>query len=85
MSQRDPGPIPKRWLRCPRKATGLVADKFLAFKTPLGPQFNDQVPEENRFTPSMLMAYTKSMKVSHIFYISCLLSTIATDRYSGKM
>ncbi|XP_075991956.1 RNA guanylyltransferase and 5'-phosphatase mRNA capping enzyme [Anticarsia gemmatalis] len=63
MSHRDPGPIPNRWLRCPRKATGLVADKFLAFKTPLGTQFNDQVPEENRFTPAMLMAYTKSSKI----------------------
>ncbi|CAB3231409.1 unnamed protein product [Arctia plantaginis] len=63
MAHRDPGPIPNRWLRCPRKANGLVADKFLAFKTPLGPQFNEQVPEENRFTPAMLMAYTKSMKI----------------------
>lgn len=63
MSRRDPGPIPKRWLKCPRKTTNLVADKFLAFKTPLGPQFNDQVPEIYRFTPAMLMAYTKSMKM----------------------
>lgn len=63
MSQRDPGPIPNRWLRCPRKATGLVADKFMAFKTPLGAQFNDKVPEENRFTPSMLFVYMKSMKI----------------------
>lgn len=74
MANRDPGPIPNRWLRCPRKANGLVADKFLAFKTPLGSQFNEQVPEENRFTPAMLMAYTKSMKVSvfcdQLFYFN---------------
>ncbi|XP_053602139.1 mRNA-capping enzyme [Plodia interpunctella] len=63
MSQRDPGPIPNRWLKCPRKATGLIADKFLAFKTPLGHLFNDKVPEENRFTPSMLFVYMKSLKV----------------------
>ncbi|KAH9628994.1 hypothetical protein HF086_001904 [Spodoptera exigua] len=63
MAQRDPGPIPNRWLRCPRKATGLIADKFMAFKTPLGSQFNDKVPEENRFTPSMLFMYMKSMKI----------------------
>lgn len=63
MAQRDPGPIPNRWLRCPRKATGLIADKFLAFKTPLGRQFNEKVPEENRFTPSMLFVYMKSLKV----------------------
>ncbi|KAJ2944534.1 hypothetical protein O0L34_g3880 [Tuta absoluta] len=63
MSHRDSGPVPSRWLKCPRKATGLVAGKFLAFKTPLGHQFNDKVPEENRFTPSMLFLYMKSLKV----------------------
>ncbi|XP_052757830.1 mRNA-capping enzyme [Galleria mellonella] len=63
MSHKDPGPIPNRWLKCPRKATSLVADKFLAFKTPLGSQFNDKVPEESRFTPSMLFSFMKSMKV----------------------
>ncbi|RVE54673.1 hypothetical protein evm_000794 [Chilo suppressalis] len=63
MSHRDSGPIPNRWLKCPRKATGLVAGKFLAFKTPLGSQFNDKVPEENRFTPSMLFVYMKALKV----------------------
>lgn len=67
MSHRDPGPVPNRWLRCPRKATGLVAGKFLAFKTPLGSQFNDKVPEENRFTPSMLFDYMKTLKVSFCF------------------
>lgn len=66
MSYRDSGPIPNRWLKCPRKASGLVAGKFLAFKTPLGHQFNDKVPEENRFTPSMLFVYMKSLKVSHV-------------------
>lgn len=64
MAQRDSGPIPNRWLRCPRKATGLIAEKFLAFKTPLGHQFNDKVPEECRFTPSMLFEYMKRLKVS---------------------
>ncbi|KAJ0181624.1 hypothetical protein K1T71_002346 [Dendrolimus kikuchii] len=63
MAHRDSGPIPNRWLKCPRKATGLIADKFLAFKTPLGHQFNDKVPEEYRFTPSMLFVYMKSLKV----------------------
>lgn len=63
MAQRDPGPIPSRWLNCPRKANGLFADKFLAFKTPLGSQFNEKVPEENRFTPAMLFMYMKQMKV----------------------
>lgn len=63
MSQRDPGPVPDRWLNCPRKASGLLAGKFLAFKTPLGPQFNEKVPEANRFTPAMLFNYMKDIKV----------------------
>lgn len=66
MSQ-DPGPVPSRWLKCPRKATGLVAAKFLAFKTPLGHQFNEKVPEQFRFTPTMLFVYMKSSKVSVIY------------------
>lgn len=66
MSHRDTGPIPNRWLNCPRKAIGLMAQKFLAFKTPLGSSFNEKVPEENRFTPSMLFVYMKSLKVGFI-------------------
>lgn len=79
MSHRDPGPIPNRWLKCPRKATGLFANKFLAFKTPLGHQFNDKVPEQYRFTPSMLFVYMKSSKVSiflwfhKVEFVSCLV------------
>ncbi|CAK1549641.1 unnamed protein product [Leptosia nina] len=63
MSNHDPGPIPNRWLNCPRKSSGLIAEKFIAFKTPLGSQFNDKVPETNRFTPSMLFSYMKSFKL----------------------
>ncbi|PZC83256.1 hypothetical protein B5X24_HaOG208020 [Helicoverpa armigera] len=80
MSQRDPGPIPNRWLRCPRKATGLVADKFMAFKTPLGSQFNDKVPEENRFTPSMLFVYMKSMKIQ----LGLWIDLTNTSRFYNK-
>ncbi|CAG5056469.1 unnamed protein product [Parnassius apollo] len=63
MSQKDPGPIPNRWLKCPRKANGLIAEKFLAFKTPLGPQFNEKVPIENRFTPSILFSNLRDLKI----------------------
>lgn len=74
MAQQDPGPIPNRWLKCPRKATGLVAAKFLAFKTPLGHQFNEKVPEQFRFTPTMLFVYMKSSKVSVIIcFVSCFV------------
>lgn len=63
MTHNDPGPLPSRWLNCPRKSSGLIADKFLAFKTPLGSQFNDCVPDVNRFTPGMLFDCMKDSKV----------------------
>ncbi|RMX47774.1 hypothetical protein pdam_00011766 [Pocillopora damicornis] len=35
----------------------LFAEKFLAFKTPLGPRYDDEIPEANRFQLPMLFAY----------------------------
>ncbi|XP_063617921.1 mRNA-capping enzyme [Cydia splendana] len=80
MSYRDPGPLPNRWLKCPRKASGLVAGKFLAFKTPLGQQFNDKVPEENRFTPNMLFVYMKSLKVKLGMWVDLTNTTRFYDK-----
>nr|XP_018906582.1 PREDICTED: mRNA-capping enzyme [Bemisia tabaci] len=62
-SDRYPGPIPKRWLKCPRKAGDVIAGKFLAFKTPLDSRYDDQVPEEYRFPPQMLFTIMKSYKI----------------------
>lgn len=67
---RDPGPIPPRWLHCPRKSATLFVNKFIAFKTPLDGKFDSQVSMENRFPPSMLFDSLKSYKVS---YCSLLL------------
>ncbi|XP_015605380.1 mRNA-capping enzyme [Cephus cinctus] len=58
-----PGPVPPRWLDCPRKAVKLVHNKFLAFKTPLSSEFDSQVPEECQFTVDMLFASVKSHKL----------------------
>ncbi|XP_076243664.1 mRNA-capping enzyme-like [Calliopsis andreniformis] len=65
MSNRNEtkGPIPPRWLHCPRKAIKLIQNKFLAFKTPLSSAYDNQVPEECRFTIDMLMASLKSQKL----------------------
>ncbi|XP_046676608.1 LOW QUALITY PROTEIN: mRNA-capping enzyme [Homalodisca vitripennis] len=60
---RSPGPIPRRWLKCPRKSSKLLGDKFLAFKTPLDSRYDDQVPEADRFPPSMLFLSMKSYKI----------------------
>lgn len=76
MAFKDPGPVPDRWLNCPRKASDLITSKFLAFKTPLDNRFNGKVPEANRFTPTMLLNNLKSLKVSCDFNY-CLLHTSA--------
>lgn len=80
MSQKDPGPIPNRWLNCPRKAIDLIVGKFLAFKTPLGQQFNDKVPDVNRFTPAMLFAYMKSLNVK----LGLWIDLTNTNRFYNK-
>ena len=41
----------------------FLSDKFLAFKTPLGPRYDDEIPEANRFQLPMLFAYLQSLKV----------------------
>jgi len=58
----NPGPIPERWLNCPRKATQLIGGKFIAFKTPLDSKFDGQVSDECIFHPEMMFAATKTMK-----------------------
>ena len=58
------GPLPPRWLKCPRKSGDLIGGKFLAFKTPLNDRFDDQVPPEHRFSPAMLFSSMKSYKVN---------------------
>lgn len=60
---RGPGPIPNRWLYCPRKSESLIADKFLAFKTPLKDSFESQMPIECCFPPSMLFQVMKTYRV----------------------
>lgn len=58
-NNRGPGPIPPRWLYCPRNSEKLIVEKFLAFKTPLCKKFNDQMPLECLFTPEMIFGYVK--------------------------
>ncbi|XP_064412309.1 mRNA-capping enzyme isoform X2 [Latimeria chalumnae] len=58
-----PNGIPPRWLNCPRRGQPVVG-RFLPMKTMLGPKYDDLVPEENRFHPSMLSNYLRSLKVT---------------------
>ena len=54
-------PLPPRWLKCPRK--GQPIDRFIPFKTPLDSKYDDQVPEEDRFTVDLLVASLAARKV----------------------
>uniref|UniRef100_A0A671XVP3 mRNA-capping enzyme n=1 Tax=Sparus aurata TaxID=8175 RepID=A0A671XVP3_SPAAU len=76
MSHNGP---PPRWRNCPRRGQP-VAGKFLPMKTMLGPRYDDQVPEENRFHPSMLSNYLKSLKVKMGLLVDLTNTTRFYDR-----
>ncbi|XP_075940884.1 mRNA-capping enzyme [Anarhichas minor] len=70
---------PPRWRNCPRRGQP-VAGKFLPMKTMLGPRYDDQVLEENRFHPSMLFNYLKSLKVKMGLLVDLTNTTRFYDR-----
>lgn len=71
--------VPPRWLNCPRKSK-IIADKFLAFKTPLGPRYDANIPEANRFQLPMLFAYLDSLKVK----LGLIIDLTNTTRFYDK-
>ncbi len=79
-SFRDPGPVPPRWLSCPRKSHELVAGKFLAFKTPLDNRFDSKVEHRFRFAPDMIFASMKSYRVK----IGLWIDLCNTSRFYDK-
>nr|XP_046228371.1 mRNA-capping enzyme isoform X2 [Scatophagus argus] len=70
---------PPRWRNCPRRGQP-IATKFLPMKTMLGPRYDDQVAEENRFHPSMLSNYLKSLKVKMGLLVDLTNTTRFYDR-----
>lgn len=60
---KSPGPVPDRWLHCPRKSDNLIVGKFMALKTPLNTNFDSQVPAECRFHPKMFFDICKAKKI----------------------
>ncbi|KFW86006.1 mRNA-capping enzyme, partial [Manacus vitellinus] len=54
--------------------------KFLPLKTMLGPRYDEQVAEENRFHPSMLSNYLKSLKVKMGLLVDLTNTTRFYDR-----
>ncbi|XP_036045734.1 mRNA-capping enzyme-like isoform X2 [Onychomys torridus] len=71
--------IPPRWLNCPRRGQP-VAGRFLPLKTMLGPRYDSQVAEENRFHPNMFSNYLKSLKVK----MSLLVDLTNTSRFYDR-
>lgn len=63
MSDRGSGPIPNRWINCPQKSNNIIADKFLAFKTPLNQRFNNKMSDEYYFHPEMVFRFAKANKI----------------------
>lgn len=57
-----------------------MAGKFLPMKTMLGPRYDDQVAEENRFHPSMLSNFLKSLKVKMGLLVDLTNTTRFYDR-----
>ena len=56
----------KRHLQC---MYIILAEKFLAFKTPLGPRYDGEIPEANRFNLPMLFAYLRNLKVRTLLMV----------------
>lgn len=77
---KGPGPIPPRWLNCPRKSSRLVGSRFLAFKTPLDERYDEQVTVENRFNPKMLFQAMKAHKVKIGLWIDLTNTTRFYDK-----
>ncbi|XP_039603937.1 mRNA-capping enzyme [Polypterus senegalus] len=73
------GGVPPRWRHCPRRGQP-IAGKFLPMKTMLGPKYDDLVAEENRFHPSMLSNYLKSLKVKMGLLVDLTNTTRFYDR-----
>ncbi|CAG0903496.1 unnamed protein product [Darwinula stevensoni] len=72
-----PGKIPHHWLDCPETSSSLVGGKFLVFKTPLDPKFDDQLPNEKRFHPKTAIRSMESLRVK----IGLWIDLTYTNRY----
>ncbi|CAL1545933.1 unnamed protein product [Lymnaea stagnalis] len=72
-------PIPPRWLHCPRKGQ-IIQGVFLPFKTPLDSKYDDQVPEENRFTIDMLFNSIKPLRRK----LGLIINLCNTDRFYNR-
>ncbi|CAF1324113.1 unnamed protein product [Adineta steineri] len=68
--------LPPRWLECPRKST-IIADKFIAFKTPLDNRYDDKIAIHQKWTCSMLITAAKTERKK----IGLIIDLTNTDRF----
>jgi len=73
----DPTTLPARWLDCPRKST-IIAEKFIAFKTPLDDRFRERINAAQKWTCSMLV---NSLKGGESKQLGLVIDLTNTDRY----
>ena len=83
MSKRHHGDSlgpPRRWLNCPRRGNKVIGGLFIPFKTPLDSRYDDQVPQVNRFTPSMLIDAFRRDRIDVGLWIDLTKTTRYYDR-----
>lgn len=74
------GPIPDRWLNCPRKSEGVIADRFVAFKTPLGERFDNKMPPECQWAPETLLKLYKDKRTKMTLWLDLTNTSRFYDR-----
>lgn len=72
--------IPNRWLHCPRKSSKLIGNKFLAFKTPLSSDYDNQVQDGCRWNSEMLFSWARSER----FKLGLWIDLTYTTRFYDK-
>lgn len=80
MADRGPGPIPNRWLNCPQMSENLIADKFLAFKTPLSSRFDTKMSPQYYFHPDVPFTAMKQTK----FKLGLWIDLTNTNRFYDR-
>lgn len=79
-NNRGSGPLPNRWLNCPRKSDGVIADRFVAFKTPLDDRFDDKLPVEKQWAPETLLQLYKDKRNKLTLWIDLTNTSRFYDR-----
>ncbi|CAF3676509.1 unnamed protein product [Rotaria socialis] len=72
----DPTALPPRWLDCPRKSS-IIANKFIAFKTPLDDRYKEKISSYQLWTCPMLLDSVKREQKT----LGCVIDLTNTQRF----